>query len=177
LSTLEEGTMEFGPYDAVRLEATRHAGKLVERILVVCDGTQLVEERRVENQAPGVTLMTLPAGDNRDARALALRGKGVIGPAESLADIVPCVDAGAVETGLLRGQPVVRLTFAVTRDPRDLGATQVDLYLEPTNLVPREIAWRVKDKTVLRQEWRDVEANRPRTLEECMRLFSYQPGS
>jgi hypothetical protein len=189
-STIEsQGSLQIGPRNCARLDLTLSAGACPGRWLVVSDGHALAQVVQLGKSTPKVnTRLLVPQGQDAEQSgqapsAEALRALGCGGPHPLLKDLRARLRDLTLETGLSKGRPVARLHGRLDAAPAAGTAVIADfcyLYLDPETLWPARLEWwganaeRVH-RLLLEIEFRDPLVNRPLSLTECMRVFSYGP--
>jgi hypothetical protein len=115
-----------------------------------------------------------------------LSAHGCAPPVVLLRQLRAAVSHWQAERGVRSGREVLRLSgplkVGAGRISRwaALGATTAYLELDAATLSPYRFEWRRgtapgRDALVLEMEYRDAEVNRPLSLAECTRAFSYVP--
>jgi hypothetical protein len=186
-----EGTLQLGPEHCARLELTVHHGSVPARWLVVSDGHALAHVIQVGKCPPSVTSRLLLGNDSTPAEApkspdQSLRELGCGGPYPLLKELRTRLREVQAETGLFREQPIVRLKGRlVSAGPSAAPASAVAadfcyLYLDARSLWPGRLEWWGASRTstprlLLEMEFRNPELNRPLSLSQCVRAFSYRP--
>ncbi len=115
------------------------------------------------------------------AREKRLAAKGCGGPHALLAQFRRRLNNGKLQTGLLDGKPVIQirgnLQPADPKKPVRLGYA----YLDAATLWPHRLEWWSPDnakasRPIVQIEFLEPEINHELSLEECARVFTYQPG-
>jgi hypothetical protein len=178
-----QGTLQIGPNHCVRLDLAVRAGAGTGRRLVVSDGNAVACIVQRGNSIPEVTTRSLtekPTDTPQPPPADALRDLGCGGPYPLLNDLRQNMREMSLETGKLQGRPVLRIGGRLTiRDGSSVPADFCYLYLQAQTLWPSRLEWwergRGQGRPLLEIEFRDPVVNRPLTLPECIRAFSYSP--
>jgi len=183
------GSLQLGPRNCARLDLTVHAGACPGRWLVVSDGHALAQVVQLGTGKPKVTARLLsPSVQDADqpgspSSAESLRVLGCGGPHPLLKELRARLRDLTLQTGLLQGRPVARLhgrLDGVSAAGTAVAADFCYLYFDPQTLWPARLEWwgasaeRVQ-RLLLEIEFRDPQVNRPLSLTECMRVFSYSP--
>jgi hypothetical protein len=187
-----QGSLQIGPRNCARLDLTVSSGACPGQWLVVSDGHALAQVVQLGSAPPRVnTRLLAPAVQDADQSeevpcAEELRALGCGGPHPLLKDLRARLRNLTLQTGLLRGRPVARLhgrldgARSAPAAGTALAADFCYLYLHPETLWPLRLEWwganpeRVQ-RLLLEIEFRDPQVNRPLSLTECMRVFSYSP--
>jgi hypothetical protein len=187
-----EGSLQLGPNQCVRLDLTTRSGSVSARRLVVCDGQAVARLVQVGRSAPVVRTDLLVPEETSEAASQppkpALPALGQGGPGSLLKRLGAELRDISTQTGLLQGHAVVRVggrlehsavSAAVTTD---IPADFCYLYFDTQSLWPRRLEWWSSDskgsrRIVSELEYRDPQLNRPLSVSECVRAFSYHPGS
>jgi hypothetical protein len=181
--------LTLGPNDCAALDLTVKTGDgegQPVRQRVICDG-QVIATVNGDGEADGeVRGQRLPP--SRRARVDLLHAHGCAPPAVLLRQVRGATPRWTVEQGTRAGRRVLRLSGPLDRSAVQasrwaaLGANQCSVELDAETLWPRRFEWRRLDghrgsALVLEMEYREAEVNRPLSLEECARVFSYLPQS
>jgi hypothetical protein len=186
------GILQTGPGDCVRLDLTIRAGVLAGRCMVVSDGHSLAHLTQLGKAEPTVTSRLLaPAGAAGDAPSPKFPPKelcdlGCGGPHPLLKDLRGKLKELAMQTGTLQGRPQVRIqgrfasVQAAAEPSAAVAADFCYLYLDAQTLWPGRLEWWAasserRQRPLLEIEFRDPQLNRPLSLPECIRAFSYRP--
>jgi hypothetical protein len=187
------GALQIGPGHCVRFDLTIHTGAIPGHCLVVSDGHSMVHVVQLGKSQPTITSRLLvaegPAGQQPPAKnpAETLRELGCGGPYPLLRDLRGKLTELCVQTGHLQGRPQVRIQGRLcpvpcTAEPDTaVAADFCYLYLDPQTLWPGRLEWwaahgaRDQRLLLLEIEFRDPQWNRPLSLPECIRAFSYRP--
>jgi hypothetical protein len=187
-----EGTLQLGPNHCARLDLTVFTGVTPGRWLVISDGHAIAQVTQFGSEAPTAVsqLLAPPPEPDQPAPlppAQTLSNLGCGGPYALLSDLRMRLKELTTDTGRLQGRPVVRLRGRLDpAPPSPQGATdRADfcyLYLDAQTLWPSRIEWWVADgrrgsRLLLEMEYRDPQLNRPLSMPECIRAFSYKPQS
>jgi hypothetical protein len=192
-----EGTLQLGPQHCARLDLNVRTEATAGRWLVVSDGNAVAHVVQLGSAAPTVTSKLLkPPGQPATPPAQTLRDLGCGGPRALLEDLRGRLRDVTAQTGRLDGQPMVRLYGrhdngqlaahgGTVHGATVHGGTAVPadfcyLYLDAQSLWPARIEWwgrqsRPVPGLLLEMEFRRPELNRPLSLDECIRAFSYRP--
>lgn len=187
-----QGSLQIGPRNCARLDVTVNAGACPGHWLIVSDGHALAQVVQLGTGTPKVnTRLLVPPMQDADQpgqtpSAETLRALGCGGPHPLLKDLRARLRDLTLQTGRMRGRPVARLrgrldvAGAVPAAGTAVAADFCYLYLDPETLWPARLEWwgatpeRVQ-RLLLEIEFRDPQVNRPLSLTECMRVFSYCP--
>jgi hypothetical protein len=187
-----QGALQIGPRNCARLDLTVRTGANPGRWLVVSDGHALAQVVQLGTGTPTVTTRLLePQTQEADPPGPtpaneALRALGCGGPYPLLKELRGRLRDLTLQTGLFQGRPVARLHGRLKIAPSApatgtaVGADFCYVYLDPQTLWPIRLEWwganpeRVQ-RLLLEIEFRDPQVNRPLSLTECMRVFSYCP--
>jgi hypothetical protein len=179
-----------GPNQCARLETTVQAGDDARQLLVVCDGTVLAQALRrpaEPHQVTTVTLPTVPPGTKGLAvlkeRERLLLENGCGGPYPLLENLRAKLKDLQMETGLLAGQPTLRLTGSLDPASNPIAvdrhfarpAQSCSLFFDAQSLLPVRIEWRGSGVLLLELEYRDLHLNRPLSHDDCIREFTFAP--
>jgi hypothetical protein len=182
-----EGALQRGPNHCVRLEMDVVRDGACGHMVIVSDGELLAQVRRAGRMTPIARLERLPAASAEKSEADAaacealLAAKGCGGPLALLGQFRRRLKNGKLQTGLLDGQPVIQikgnLDPAAPKTPAQVGYA----YLDAKTLWPHRLEWWNEDnahapRPIVQIEFLEPEINRELSLEECARVFSYQPG-
>ena len=187
-----EGTLQLGPDHCARLDLAVHVGRMSSRSLVVSDGQAVAQVVQVGAAEPSITtrLLVEPAesaeGQVTKTPEQTLRELGCGGPYPLLKDLRTRLRALTAQTGLSEGRPVIRLHGRAYGPQTALGLTSAIaaefcyLYFDAQSLWPNRLEWWGTDskrveRLVLAMDFLDPQVNRPLSLEECVRVFSYRP--
>ena len=185
-----EGTLQLGPDHCVRLDLTVRTGVIPARRLVVSDGRAVAEVTQLGFGPPRATTRLLgpvsaPSTQSPEPPAEALCQLGCGGPYPLLKDLQTRLRALAAETGVWQRSSVVRLRGVLAAGPTGVATSPVAadfcyLYLDAQSLWPHRLEWwgtgsKQLARPVLALEFTDPQVNRPLSLDECVRVFSYQP--
>jgi hypothetical protein len=187
-----EGFLQRGPNHCARLEMQVVTDGVASRLLIVTDGEILAQERTIQDHPPQIVSEKLPpecpsAEEENLSREAYLAGKGCCGPVTLLEQLFPHLNEVKLQTGLLQGHPVIRLKGELQPgDYAPLAHTAIPvrncyIYLDAKTLWPRRIEWWGHAKfrssrCVMQIEFRDPVVNEELSVDECTRLFSYQPA-
>jgi hypothetical protein len=186
------GALQIGPDHCVRFDLAIHAGASPGHRLVVSDGRCVAQVVRLGKAEPTVTCCLLvPEGlGGRQPPpknpAETLRDLGCGGPYPLLKDLHGKLKELSMQSGLLQGRPQVRVQGRLSPAPRAaepataVAADFCYLYLDAQTLWPGRLEWwaahGARDQRLLLEiEFRDPQLNRPLSLPECIRAFSYRP--
>jgi hypothetical protein len=180
------GELTLGPNDCAALDLTVNAGGEPLRQRIISDGQVIATVRGDGDADDDVRGQRLPS--SRRARVDLLHAHGCAPPAVLLRQVRGAASRWNVERGTRAGREVLRVSGPLDRSAFQasrwaaLGATRCCVELDAETLWPRRLEWRGVDERgrtplVLEMEYRDPEVNRPLSLEECARVFSYLPPS
>jgi len=186
LTFVAQAQLLLGPQDCARLDMTIHTARTTTQHLVVSDGHALAQCTKNGKQPDDVqglsfprTMENLEPAKQNQHRESFLREKGCGGPRAVLLNLTHGMTEIQVDTGLWRGQPVLRFQ-GVLVDPQAAPA-HVCGYLHAETLWPLRLEWRRQGRKgltpspYLQMEFRDPVLNQPLTPEECDRAFTFQP--
>jgi hypothetical protein len=186
-----DGVLQLAPRHCARLDVTVRTAKQISRLLVVSDGHALAEVSQQDGSEPVVVSQLIASdettGETPKTPAEVLRERGCGGPYPLLCDLRNRLQNIGVQTGLWHDRPVVRLAGSLP--PGQVGGESCPavvpefcyLYMDARTLWPARVEWRGTDRKgrrrpLLQVEYREPELNRPLSLPECMRAFSYHPA-
>jgi hypothetical protein len=184
-----EGTLDLAPGACARLDLAVRTPTATGRLLTLTDGHVLAHLRHFGDAAPVATSEPLPAlapgTEEERRRFLADRGCG--GPGPLLAGLRRELSQMRLETGTYRGQPAIEIKgeFGAGTVAAPLPTTTpiryACVYLDAQTLWPLRLEWWGLDpkygaRPIVQMEFRAPVLNRALPLQECARLFSYQPA-
>jgi hypothetical protein len=186
-----EGTLQLGPQHCARLDLSVRTGAIASRWLVVSDGNAVAHVVQLGAGAAKVKSQLLkPAVEHGQAppppAGQTLRELGCGGPHALLVDLRGRMRDLTAQTGRLDAKPLVRVhgrLDAAQLAPHAGTAVAADfcyVYLEAQTLWPARLEWwghdvKASPRLLLEMEFRRPELNRPLSLDECIRAFSYRP--
>lgn len=188
---LAEGSLQLGPGHCARLDMQVHTGTVGSRLLVVSDGHALARITRYAGEAPIIAgQLLVPSPADSIAALVApdqlLRDNGCGGPYPLVTQLRDKLTKLSTQTGTWNGRTVARLHgTCAAGGSADLTSTLVPefcyVYVDAQSLWPHRIEWWGKDQApmarpVLEIEFRDPQLNRPLSMPDCIRAFSYQPS-
>lgn len=177
---VSDGFLQRGPNHCARLELDVTSAGRTSRLLTVSDGEVVVRVIGTTENTPE----TLPS--NAASREAHLGTIGCGGPLTVLRELQPYLKSATLQTGMRGDVPVIQIKADVTATPLPGFATAVParfcyVYLDAGTLWPACIEWWGTDKRgnlhfISRIEFLDPQINHALSLEECSRMFSYQPA-
>ncbi len=174
-----EGMLQRGPNQCARLSMRTGA----RRWTVVSDGEVAAHVLECDEASAKVNVEQLPARSESTAeREAFLTAKGCGGPLAMLQKLLPFLENAKLQTGLLDDAPVIQIHFDVNPSDKTMTipARHANVYLDARTLWPWRVEWWGPDnenrlRSILRIEFLEPELNRELSVEECVRVFSYQP--
>jgi hypothetical protein len=174
-----EGFLQRGPNQCAHLELAINTNGGSGRLLVVSDGETVACVSEAPNTKATATAHSFPSTGDISNRNEFLRALNCGGPIVSLKEIHTQLRNGKLQTGLLHERKVIQV--AGTFDPGENRASTCQVYLDAQTLWPCQIEWWGCDASnrlvpIMRIEYANPAINTALSLEECERLFSYQPA-
>lgn len=174
-----EGRLDLGPGQCARLDLTVRTPDGKGRLLTISDGRALARVLQFGATDPVAVSELLP--DNADPQFLDAKGCG--GPRTVLAGLRRQLRDIRLQTGRLAAHAVIQVKGELGPDaiPDALQTSSpirhAYLYLDARTLWPHRVEWWSSGELTVALEFRAAELNRPRDLDECAALFSYEPFS
>ena len=166
-----EGFLQTGPKHCVRreLEVINKNGSR-GRILAVSDGAVLAKVQMLPETPDIVAVDALPTS----GAGAFLEQHGCGGPRALLRSVRGKIQNAAVHAGSLDGRAVLRITGAMPT-----ASSRVGLFLDAETfaLLRYDETFEKDSASTLQIDFSSCEIGRELSVEECARLFSYQPSS
>lgn len=167
-SFVAQGFLQTGPRNCVRREMEVNANGSSGRVIAVSDGQVLAKVHRVPPSPEVATIDALPRSDT----AAFLEQHGCGGPAALLRSVRGKIQNAEVHAGNLDDRAILRITGDVPAT-----SSRVGLVLDGKSfmLLRYDEAFDQNLGSLLQIDFLDCEIGRELSVEECARMFSYQP--